>query len=101
MLAENAGIWFTLEQEKKSKTMPAIVIHSIEMTDEQKKIIADKFISAFSEVTNVPKDRIYLFFNGYGLNEAATGGMLFSENPPKNAKAKFNEEEWAGKTKAE
>jgi 4-oxalocrotonate tautomerase len=77
--------------------MPAIIIHSIEMTDEQKKIIADKFISAFSEVSNVPKDRIYLFFNGYNLNEAATGGKLFSENPPMNAKAKFNEGEWAGK----
>ena len=36
--------------------MPAIVIHSIEMTDEQKKIIADKFISTFSEVSGVPKD---------------------------------------------
>ena len=58
--------------------MPAIIIHSIEMTDEQKKLLADKFISAFSEVSNVPKDRIYLFFNGYELNEAATGGKLFS-----------------------
>ncbi len=74
--------------------MPAIIIHSIEMTDEQKKLLADKFISAFSEVSNVPKDRIYLFFNGYELNEAATGGKLFSENPPKSAKAKFNAEEW-------
>jgi tautomerase enzyme len=78
--------------------MPAIVINSIEMTDEQKRIIADKFISAFSEVTNVPKDRIYLFFNGYDLNEAATGGMLFSDNPPKNARAKFNADEWAHET---
>lgn len=81
--------------------MPAIVIHSIEMTDEQKKIIADKFISAFSEVSNVPKDRIYLFFNGYGLNEAATGGKLFSENPPMSAKAKFNEDEWSKKDETE
>lgn len=77
--------------------MPAIIIHSIEMTDEQKKIVADKFVSTFSKVSGVPKDRIYLFFNGYGLNEAATGGKLFSENPPKSAKAKFNENEWADK----
>ena len=70
--------------------MPAIVIHSIEMTDEQKKIIADKFISTFSEVTNVPKDRIYLFFDGCTLDNVAAGGVLFSENPPRNAKAKFN-----------
>lgn len=77
--------------------MPAIVVHSIEMTDEQKKIIADKFISVMSEVTNVPKDRIYLFFDGYSLNNAATDGRLFSENPPANAKAKFNSDEWSEK----
>lgn len=71
--------------------MPAIIIHSLEMTDEQKKRISDKFISIMSEETNVPKDRIYLFFNGYTLDNAATGGMLFSENPPKGAKGKFNE----------
>lgn len=70
--------------------MPAIIVHSIEMTDEQKKIIAERFISTFSEVTNVPQDRVYLFFNGYDLSDAATGGKLFSENPPLNAKAKFN-----------
>ena len=74
--------------------MPAIVIHSIEMTDKQKAEISEKFISAFSEVSGVPKDRIYLFFNGYNLNECATGGKLFSENPPKNAKAKFNADQW-------
>jgi len=57
--------------------MPAIIIHSIEMTDEQKKVVADKFISTFSEVTNVPKDRIYLFFNGYDLNECGTEANCF------------------------
>jgi 4-oxalocrotonate tautomerase len=77
--------------------MPAIIIHSIEMTDEQKAIVAEKFISTFSEVTNVPKDRIYLFFNGYGLNECGTGGKLLSEVPPKSAKAKFNADEWSDK----
>ena len=70
--------------------MPAIIIHSIEMTDEQKKIIADKFISTFSEVSGVPKDRVYLFFNGYGLDEAATSGKLFSENPPKQSSTRMN-----------
>ncbi|MBR4809977.1 MAG: hypothetical protein IK031_06835 [Bacteroidales bacterium] len=79
--------------------MPAIIIHSIEMTDEQKKVVADKFISVFSEVTNVPKDRIYLFFNGYGLNECGTGGKLFSECPPPSARAKFNEDQWSDKSK--
>ena len=78
--------------------MPAIIIHSIEMTDEQKKVVADKFISTFSEVTNVPKDRIYLFFNGYDLNECGTGGKLFSEVPPGSAHAKFNADQWEKKS---
>lgn len=77
--------------------MPAIIINSIEMTDEQKKTIAEKFIATFSEVTNVPKDRVYLFFNGYGLNDVATGGKLFSELPPTGARTKFNAAEWADK----
>ncbi len=78
--------------------MPAIIINSIEMTDEQKKVIADKFITTFSEVTNVPKDRVYLFFNGYALNEVSTGGKLFSELPATGARHKFNEADWAEKT---
>ena len=78
--------------------MPAIIIHSIEMTDEQKKVVADKFISVFSEVTNVPKDRVYIFFNGYDLNECGTGGKLFSEAPPASAHAKFNADQWSGKS---
>ena len=71
--------------------MPAITIQSLELTDEQKEILADKYISIFSEVTRVPKDRIYLFFDGYTLDNAATNGMLFSKNPPKLAIGKFNQ----------
>ena len=78
--------------------MPAIIVHSIEMTEKQKKVLADKFISAFSEVTNVPKDRVYLFFNGYDLDACGTGGKLFSEVKPGNAHAKFNADEWEGKS---
>lgn len=76
------------------KNMPAIIINSIEMTDKQKAVIADKFVSVFSEVTGVPKDRVYLFFNGYDLSDVVIGGKLCSENPPKFAKAKFNAAEW-------
>lgn len=79
---------------KKNIIMPAIVVHSIEMTDKQKAIVAEKFISTMSEVTGVPKDRIYMFFNGYDLNDVVIGGKLCSENPPKFAKAKFNADEW-------
>jgi hypothetical protein len=71
--------------------MPAIVIHSLELTDEQKEILADKYITLFSEVSNVPKDRIYLFFDGYTLDNAACDGILFSKRPPKLAKGKFNQ----------
>jgi 4-oxalocrotonate tautomerase len=77
--------------------MPAIVIHSIEMTDDQKRVLADKLISAFSEVTNVPKDRVYIFFNGYGLNECGTAGKIFTDLPPGPAHHKFNASEWEKK----
>ena len=72
--------------------MPAITIQSLELTDKQKEIIAEKYITIFSELTNVPKDRIYLFFDGYTLDNTATNGILFSKNPPKHIKGKFNEE---------
>ncbi len=62
--------------------MPAITVQSLELTDEQKEILADKYITIFSEVTNVPKDRVYLFFDGYPLDCAAKGGVLFSKSPP-------------------
>ncbi len=71
--------------------MPAITIQSLELTETQKKILAEKYIEIFSELTNVPKDRIYLFFDGYPLQDVACNGMLFSEKPPKTAKGKFNE----------
>ena len=39
----------------------------------------------------VPKDRIYLFFDGYTLDNAACDGILFSERPPKLAVGKFSQ----------
>ena len=71
--------------------MPAITIQSLELTDEQKEILAEAFISKFSEVSNVPKERIYLFFDGYTLDNVAADGILFSKRPPKLAKGKFNQ----------
>ena len=71
--------------------MPAITIQSLELRDDQKKILAEKFISIFSEVSMVPKDRIYLFFDGYTLDNVSADGILFSERPPKTAQGKFNE----------
>ena len=75
-----------------AKIMPAITIQSLELTDEQKEIIAEKFGRIFSELTKVPIDRIYIFFDGYPLDCAATNGMLFSKNPPKVAVGKFSQE---------
>jgi 4-oxalocrotonate tautomerase len=71
--------------------MPAITIQSIELRESQKKIIAEKFVVIFSELTNVPKDRIYVFFDGYALEDCAKGDMLFSEIKPDKLIAKFNE----------
>jgi phenylpyruvate tautomerase PptA (4-oxalocrotonate tautomerase family) len=74
--------------------MPAIVIHSIAMTDEQKREVADFFVSKLSEVTNVPKEKIYLFFDSCALNDVSAGGVLFSDMPKLTAHCKFNEEDW-------
>ncbi|MDD2717373.1 MAG: tautomerase family protein [Candidatus Wallbacteria bacterium] len=69
--------------------MPAITIQSLELTEEQKVVLAEKFTAIFSEVSHVPADKIYLFFDGYPLNSAAKGGQLFSKNPPKFGVGKF------------
>ena len=71
--------------------MPAITIQSLELTDEQKKVVAKEFGRIFSDLTKVPIDRIYIFFDGYTLDNAATNGVLFSESPPKIAVGKFSQ----------
>ena len=77
--------------------MPAIIINSLELTDKQKEVIAEKYTEIFSELTAVPKDRIYVFFDGYTLDNAAINGTLFSNSPPKTARGKFNQDEWEEK----
>ncbi|MBU0467503.1 MAG: 4-oxalocrotonate tautomerase family protein [Candidatus Omnitrophica bacterium] len=72
--------------------MPAITIQSLELTDEQKEILADKYITIFSEISKVPKDRIYLFFDGYTLDNAACNGEMFAKHPPKLAIGKFSQQ---------
>lgn len=74
--------------------MPCITVQSLELAESQKKRIAEKYIDIFSEETGVPKDRVYLFFDGYPLTDAATNGELFSERKLGPIKGKFNEEEW-------
>jgi len=71
--------------------MPAITIQSIELRDEQKEIMAEKFTALFSELTNVPQDRIYVFFDGYSLDNVAKGKEMFSKNPSISLKAKYNQ----------
>lgn len=70
--------------------MPAITIQSLELTEQQKTTIAERFTSIFSELTRVPKDRIYVFFDGYPLDCAAKDGVLFSKDPPTHMLGKFN-----------
>lgn len=72
--------------------MPTITIQSLELTEKQKKRIAEEYIRILSEETRVPPDRIYLFFDGYRLEDVACNKVLFSESPPKRAIGKFNED---------
>ena len=74
--------------------MPCIAVQSLELAESQKKRIAQKYIDIFSEETGVPKDRVYLFFDGYSLGDAATNGELFSERKLGPIRGKFNEGEW-------
>ena len=74
--------------------MPAITVKSIELAESQKKVLAKKYVEIFSEITNVPKDRVYIFFDGHELNNVGTGGMRFSDKPSK-AWSKFTEDEWS------
>ena len=74
--------------------MPCITVQSLELSDSQKKTLAEKYIRIFSEETGVPEDRIYLFFDGYPLACTATGGKLFSERKLGPIRGKFNEGEW-------
>ena len=62
--------------------MPVISVHTLELLEEQKKDIAQKFTKILSESTKVPEERIYVFFSGYGLDGIAAGGHLVSESPP-------------------
>ncbi len=71
--------------------MPAITIQSLELRDEQKAILAEKYTELFSQLTHVPMDRIYVFFDGYDLSNAASNGEMFVTKPPNRLVAKFNE----------
>jgi phenylpyruvate tautomerase PptA (4-oxalocrotonate tautomerase family) len=73
--------------------MPAIIVNSLELTADQKAELAMTFTSAFSKVTHVPMDRIYVFFAGYPLESASKGGELFSASPPQGIIGKFNQGE--------
>lgn len=72
--------------------MPAITVQSIELRQEQKDRIAAVFTRTLSELTGVPQDRIYVFFDGYTLDNVARGDFIFSRNPPANLRARYNEE---------
>jgi phenylpyruvate tautomerase PptA (4-oxalocrotonate tautomerase family) len=71
--------------------VPAIIVNSLELTDDQKRVLADTFTRAFSDETKVPMDRIYVFFQGCPLSDAAAGGRLFADHPPQGIVGKFNQ----------
>jgi 4-oxalocrotonate tautomerase len=75
--------------------MPVIMLHSLELMEDQKKRIAKKYTQILSEETNVPEERIYVFFSGYDVEDIAAGGVLNSDVPPnvlKQFKTKYTEE---------
>lgn len=61
--------------------MPVIMIHTLELLEEQKKVIAQKYTEILAEQTKVPPERIYVFFGGYPLDGIAAGGVLNSDVP--------------------
>lgn len=71
--------------------MPAIIVNSLALTQEQKTNLAHDITKSFSDNTGVPMDRIYVFFAGRELEDASMGGILFSRHPPQNIHGKFNE----------
>ena len=73
--------------------MLAITVKSIELAEIQKKVLAKKYVEIFSEITNVPKDRVYIFFDSHELDNVGTAGIRFLDNPG-NAWSKFTEDEF-------
>ena len=61
--------------------MPVIAIHSLELLEAQKKVIAQKYTDVLAQLTNVPPERIYVLFCGYPLDSIAAGGVLNSDIP--------------------
>jgi len=75
--------------------MPVINVQTLELMEDQKKRIAQKYTKILSEETNVPEERIYVFFSGYDVEDIAAGGVLNSELPAsvlKQFKTKYTEE---------
>jgi quinol monooxygenase YgiN/phenylpyruvate tautomerase PptA (4-oxalocrotonate tautomerase family) len=61
--------------------MPVIMVHTLDLLEEQKKVIAKKYTEILAELTKVPEERIYVFFSGYPLEGIAAGGVLNSDVP--------------------
>jgi len=61
--------------------MPVIMVNTLGLLEEQKERIARKYTAILSQETNVPPDRIYVFFGGFPLESIAAGGVLNSELP--------------------
>ncbi len=62
--------------------MPTIIVHTLELLEEQKRLLAEKYTALLAETLRMPTDRIYVLFEGYSLDSLAVNGHLISENPP-------------------
>jgi len=61
--------------------MPVVMVNTLDLLEEQKERIARKYTAILSQETNVPPDRIYVFFGGFPLDGIAAGGVLNSDLP--------------------
>ncbi len=61
--------------------MPVITLSTLELLDEQKMEIAQKFTKILSDLTKVPQEKIYVMFQDFPINSIAAGGHLVSEYP--------------------
>ena len=62
--------------------MPTIIVHTLELTEDQKRFLAEQYTTLLGETLHMPTDRIYVLFNGYALESLAVNGHLISETPP-------------------
>lgn len=58
--------------------MPVISFDVVELTKEQKEVLAKEFSESASKVTGIPVEMIYVLFNERKTDNIGVGGVLLS-----------------------